>query len=94
LVTPTKNEDLLKTISPQRRILFEPKETTPIKSSPVKCYERYLSLAETEVPALTLPYNYRFLAEIFRCVETVISLSSLYSYFKIHLRVRGNVFLI
>ncbi|EZA53127.1 hypothetical protein DMN91_005135 [Ooceraea biroi] len=73
LLTPTKNKNLLKTASPQRRILFEPKEATPspAKSSPAKSYERYLSLAETEVPALTLPYNYRFLAEIFRCVETV-----------------------
>ncbi|XP_011880645.1 PREDICTED: DNA replication factor Cdt1 [Vollenhovia emeryi] len=74
LLTPTKNEDLSKAImSPQRRILFEPKETTqsPGKSSPSKAYQRYLSLAESEISGLTLPYNYRFLAEIFRSVDTV-----------------------
>ncbi|XP_071557165.1 uncharacterized protein Dup isoform X2 [Temnothorax nylanderi] len=73
LLTPTKNRDLLKTVSPQRRILFEPKETTPSlgNSSPVKAYQKYLSLAESEIPGLALPYTYRFLAEIFRCVDTV-----------------------
>ncbi|XP_072752927.1 DNA replication factor Cdt1 [Anoplolepis gracilipes] len=71
LRTPTKNADLLEMASPQRRILFEPKETTPspIKSSPT--YQKYMSLAESERPGLALPYNYRFLAEVFRCVDTV-----------------------
>ncbi|XP_029678745.1 DNA replication factor Cdt1 [Formica exsecta] len=73
LRTPTKDADLSKTASPQRRILFEPKGTTPspIKSSPTKPYQKYLSLAESEIPGLVLPYNYRFLAEVFRCVDTV-----------------------
>ncbi|XP_011163900.2 DNA replication factor Cdt1 [Solenopsis invicta] len=73
LLTPTKDKNLSKIASPQRRILFEPKETTPSpgKSSPVKAYQKYLSLAESEIPGLALPYNYRFLAEIFRCVDTV-----------------------
>jgi len=35
-------------------------------------YQKYLSLAESERPTLVLPYNYRFLAEVFRCVEMVI----------------------
>ncbi|XP_029164057.1 DNA replication factor Cdt1 [Nylanderia fulva] len=71
LRTPTKNADLSKLASPQRKILFEPKETTPspIKSSPIKAYQKYLSLAE--IPGLALPYDYRFLAEAFRCVDTV-----------------------
>ncbi|XP_011703685.1 PREDICTED: DNA replication factor Cdt1 [Wasmannia auropunctata] len=72
LLTPTKDIDLSKIApSPQRRILFEPKETSPGKSSPIKAYQKYLSLAESEIPGLALPYNYRFLAEIFRCVDTV-----------------------
>lgn len=73
LRTPTKDADLSKMASPQRKILFEPKETTPspIKSSPIKAYQKYLSLAESEIPGLALPYDYRFLAEIFRCVDTV-----------------------
>ncbi|XP_036141576.1 DNA replication factor Cdt1 [Monomorium pharaonis] len=73
LLTPTKDRDLSKTASPQRRILFEPKQITPSpgKSTPVKAYQKYLSLAESEIPGLVLPYHYRFLAEIFRCVDTV-----------------------
>ncbi|KAL6430326.1 hypothetical protein ACFW04_007793 [Cataglyphis niger] len=73
LRTPTKDADLSKTTSPQRRILFEPKGTTPspIKGSPTKPYQKYLSLAESEIPGLVLPYNYRFLAEVFRCIDTV-----------------------
>lgn len=69
-----KNKDLLGGI-PQRRILFEPKEKTPspVKGSPTKApaYQQYLSLAESGTPALPLPYHYRFLAEAFRCVDTV-----------------------
>lgn len=61
--------------SPQKRILFEPKESTPspVKGSPTKtpAYQQYLSLAESGTPALPLPYHYRFLAEAFRCVDTV-----------------------
>ncbi|KYM94394.1 PREDICTED: DNA replication factor Cdt1 [Cyphomyrmex costatus] len=73
LLTPIKERDFSKTTSPQRRILFEPKETmsSPGKSSPTKAYQKYLSLAESETPGLALPYEYRFLAEIFRCVDTV-----------------------
>lgn len=73
LMSPIKNEVLEQT-SPQRRILFEPKETTsPVKSRPDKtpAYQRYLSLAESGTPGLPLPYSYRFLAEIFRCIDTV-----------------------
>ncbi|KAK2586746.1 hypothetical protein KPH14_011777 [Odynerus spinipes] len=73
LMSPIKNEVLAQT-SPQRRILFEPKETTsPVKSRPDKtpAYQRYLSLAESGTPGLPLPYSYRFLAEIFRCIDTV-----------------------
>lgn len=61
--------------SPQRRILFEPKEKSPspVKGSPTKtpAYQQYLSLAESGTAALPLPYSYRFLAEAFRCVDTV-----------------------
>ncbi|KAG7211391.1 hypothetical protein KM043_010679 [Ampulex compressa] len=75
LMSPAKNKELSLTASPQRRILFEPKETTPspVKGSPTKtpAYQRYLSLAESGTPGLPLPYSYRFLAEAFRCVDTV-----------------------
>lgn len=73
--TPTKNIQLSSIASPQRRLLFAPKESTPspIKSSPTKtpAYQRYQSIVDSGTPALPLPYNYRFLAEVFRCVETV-----------------------
>lgn len=69
-----KNKELLNA-SPQKRILFEPKETTAsvVNGSPTKApaYQQYLSLAESGTPALPLPYKYRFLAEAFRCVDTV-----------------------
>ncbi|OAD62074.1 DNA replication factor Cdt1 [Eufriesea mexicana] len=74
ILSPLKNQQLTN-VSPQRRILFEPKETTPspVKGSPTKvpAYQQYLSLAESGTPALPLPYHYRFLAEAFRCIDTV-----------------------
>ncbi|XP_043474201.1 DNA replication factor Cdt1 [Leptopilina heterotoma] len=78
LLSPVKNIQLLKNASPQRRLLFEPKEPTssPVKGSPTKgpAYQRYQSLAESATPALALPYNYRFLAEVFRCIDTVTAM--------------------
>lgn len=77
VLSPLKNGQL-ENVSPQRRILFEPKESTPspVKSSPTKApaYQQYLSLAESGTPALPLPYHYRFLAEAFRCVDTISSM--------------------
>ncbi|XP_078043063.1 chromatin licensing and DNA replication factor double parked [Augochlora pura] len=74
VLSPMKSRELMAS-SPQKRILFEPKESTPspIKGSPTKApaYQQYLSLAESGTPALPLPYHYRFLAEIFRCIDTV-----------------------
>lgn len=73
--TPTKISRIIPGVSPQRRLLFEPKEKTPspVKSSPTKvpAYQRYQSIVDTAAPALCLPFNYRFLAEVFRCVDTV-----------------------
>lgn len=75
--TPTKNIQLPSTASPQRRLLFAPKESTPspVKISPTKtpAYQRYQSIADSGTCALPLPYNYRFLAEVFRCIDTVIN---------------------
>ncbi|XP_043248436.1 DNA replication factor Cdt1 [Colletes gigas] len=77
ILSPVKNKELL-LASPQRRILFEPKETTPspVKGSPIKApaYQQYLSLAGSSTVALPLPYNYRILAEAFRCVDTVCAM--------------------
>lgn len=77
ILSPIKGKELL-SASSQRRVLFEPKETipSPIKGSPTKApaYQQYLSLAESGTVALPLPYNYRFLAEVFRCLDTVLHL--------------------
>ncbi|XP_032666565.1 DNA replication factor Cdt1-like [Odontomachus brunneus] len=73
LLTPTKNRDILEAVSPQKRILFEPKNTpSSMKCSPTKkpAYQKHLAVAESKT-SLILPSNYKFLAEIFRCVETV-----------------------
>jgi chromatin licensing and DNA replication factor 1 len=74
-LSPTKMVHLSPKASPARRLLFEPKEApaSPVKGSPVKtpAYQRYQSLIETEEKSLPLPYNYRFLAEIFRSIDTV-----------------------
>lgn len=73
--SPTKTIHLSPKASPARRLLFEPKEApaSPVKSSPVKvpAYQRYQSLVDTEGKAMPLPYKYRFLAEIFRSIDTV-----------------------
>ncbi|KAH0561161.1 DNA replication factor Cdt1 [Cotesia glomerata] len=78
LKTPVKKIDLSSNASPQRRLLFSPKESTP---SPVKCspnktpaYQRYQSISQSETPALSLPFSYRFLAEVFRCIDTVAAM--------------------
>lgn len=71
---PRKFVSLPDQASPQTRLLHEPKETiSPVKSSPTKApaYQRYLSLAESSSQAFPLPYHYRFLAEAFRCMDTV-----------------------
>ncbi|KAL2733675.1 DNA replication factor Cdt1-like [Vespula squamosa] len=72
LISPIKSE-ILTQMNPQCRILFELKESiSPVKNKPGKtpAYQRYLSLAESGTPRLSLPYNYKFLAEIFRCIDT------------------------
>ncbi|XP_015593810.1 DNA replication factor Cdt1 [Cephus cinctus] len=77
-LSPTKNIDLPKNASSQRRLLFAPKESTPspVKSSPTKApaYQRFQSLSDSGPLALPLPYSYRFLAEVFRCVDTVAAM--------------------
>ncbi|XP_015522438.2 DNA replication factor Cdt1 [Neodiprion lecontei] len=77
VLTPTKNVELPKNASPQKRLLFAPKESSGSPSkSPTKqaAYQKYQSLVESGTPTLLLPYNYRLLAEAFRCVDTVVSL--------------------
>ncbi|XP_057322683.1 DNA replication factor Cdt1 [Microplitis mediator] len=78
LKTPVKKIELSSTASPQRRLLFSPKESTPspVKCSPTKApaYQRYQSIGQSGTPALPLPFSYRFLAETFRCVDLAASM--------------------
>lgn len=40
----------------------------------VPAYERYHHLAISEAPTLSLPYKYRVLAEMFRGMDSVVSM--------------------
>ena len=65
------------TASPQRRLLFSPKEApaSPSKSpKKVPAYQRFQTLVDSGTAAFPLPYNYRFIAEAFRCLDTVTAM--------------------
>lgn len=77
LRTPTKN------VRPDNYdpndIMSPKKEATPKRLfSPTKvsipAYQRFQSLTETTQSTLPLPYKYRCLAEVFRCVESICSM--------------------
>lgn len=60
---------------------MSPKKSTPVrclfsptKVNPVPAYQKYQSLVETGTPTLQLPYKYRSLSEIFRCVDSICSM--------------------
>ncbi|CAH1780280.1 unnamed protein product [Owenia fusiformis] len=44
------------------------------KSEPTPAYEKYHSLAQPIPPTLNLPYKYKMLAEMFRSMDTVVSM--------------------
>ncbi|XP_058464638.1 DNA replication factor Cdt1 isoform X2 [Malaya genurostris] len=74
LMSPTKN------VTPKRlSTLMSPiKEPlpTPVMASPTKlpAYQRFQHLTETGRPTLQLPYKYRCLAELFKCIDTVCAM--------------------
>lgn len=60
---------------------MSPKKPTPVrclfsptKANPVPAYQKYQTLVETGTPTLQLPYKYRCLSEIFRCVDSICSM--------------------
>jgi len=61
--------------SPSKRVPPSPHKS-PFKASPrkVPAYQRYHNLARPADRTLPLPYSYRFLAEVFRCTDTVVSM--------------------
>ncbi|XP_070574141.1 DNA replication factor Cdt1-like [Ptychodera flava] len=48
--------------------------TTTKESSKMPAYEKYHTLAAPVPPSLTLPYKYKILEEMFRSVDTIVSL--------------------
>lgn len=61
--------------------LMSPKQATPrqlfspIKANPVPAYQRYQTLVDsTATPTLQLPFKYRSLLEVFRCVDSICSM--------------------
>lgn len=85
LRTPTKTP--VKEVEPspskhQKGDLMSPKRATvprqlfsPTKANPVPAYQRFQTLAEsTPTPTLQLPYKYRSLLEVFRCVDSICSM--------------------
>ncbi|XP_065082108.1 DNA replication factor Cdt1 isoform X2 [Ochlerotatus camptorhynchus] len=49
---------------------------TPVTASPTKvpAYQRFQTLVESGTPSLLLPYKYRSLAELFKCIDTVCAM--------------------
>lgn len=71
-LSPVKCAELPKNASPQRRLLFAPKESSPVKTpTKIPAYQKYQPLSDSTSSSLSLPYSYRFLAEVFRSVDTV-----------------------
>jgi len=61
--------------SPSKRVPPSPHKS-PYKASPrkVPAYQRFHNLARPADRTLPLPYSYRMLAEVFRCMDTVVSM--------------------
>ncbi|XP_055603634.1 DNA replication factor Cdt1 isoform X2 [Uranotaenia lowii] len=68
-VTPKRLSALMSPIK-------EPTTASPVTASPTKvpAYQRFQTLAESGRPALQLPYKYRCLAELFKCIDTVCAM--------------------
>uniref|UniRef100_A0A0P6JSN4 Putative dna replication factor cdt1 like protein n=1 Tax=Aedes aegypti TaxID=7159 RepID=A0A0P6JSN4_AEDAE len=67
-VTPKRLSSLMSPIK-------EP-TATPVTASPTKvpAYQRFQTLVESGTPSLQLPYKYRSLAELFKCIDTVCAM--------------------
>lgn len=75
--TPVKSYlSPLKDASPKKNLFGLRSPVKSPSSSPVKvpAYQRFQHLTSPGKPTLTLPYNYRCLAELFRSIDTVCSI--------------------
>lgn len=59
-------------MSPKKESLTPRRLFSPTKTAPA--YQRFQTLTETGVPSLQLPYKYRCLLEMFRCVDSICSM--------------------
>ncbi|XP_019557937.3 DNA replication factor Cdt1 isoform X2 [Aedes albopictus] len=68
-VTPKRLSSLMSPIK-------EPSTATPVTASPTKvpAYQRFQTLVESGTPSLQLPYKYRSLVELFKCIDTVCAM--------------------
>ncbi|KAL1373999.1 hypothetical protein pipiens_005042 [Culex pipiens pipiens] len=68
-VTPKLLATLMSPIKP-------PSKVTPVTTSPTKvpAYQRFQTLADSGRPALQLLYKYRYLGELFKCIDTVCAM--------------------
>lgn len=55
---------------------FEATKTSPVvlPSTDAPAYQRHHALAQAPSPGLSLPYQYKALAEMFRSMETVVAM--------------------
>ncbi|XP_058066761.1 DNA replication factor Cdt1 [Anopheles bellator] len=85
LKTPTKNSTNMnsatKNVTPTRHSALmspikDPSAATPVTASPKKvpAYQRYHALTIPGLPTLHLPYKYRSLLELFKCIDTVVAM--------------------
>uniref|UniRef100_A0A3Q2QJU0 Chromatin licensing and DNA replication factor 1 n=1 Tax=Fundulus heteroclitus TaxID=8078 RepID=A0A3Q2QJU0_FUNHE len=53
---------------------IKPAETQTADSTELPAYQRYHTLAQAAPPGLSLPYQYKILAEMFRSMDTVVAM--------------------
>lgn len=61
-------------MSPKKASATPRRLFSPIKANPIPAYQRFQTLAESGTPSLQLPYKYRCLLEMFRCVDSICSM--------------------
>lgn len=76
LMSPQKSTVTPKRLSALMSPIKTPSAATPVTASPTKlpAYQRFQTLAESGRPALQLPYKYRCLGELFKCIDTVCAM--------------------
>lgn len=76
LMSPQKCSVTPKRLSALMSPIKSPSKATPVTASPTKvpAYQRFQTLANSGRPALQLPYKYRCLSELFKCIDTVCAM--------------------